>query len=224
MFRWLFMVVISSAMISFGAQGSGVYVEGEVNRGVHSGDTMVAGFLTLSTVYYQYCVEEAFTLGYEHSFSKTISIRGGVGYRYALLDAYGGTIQTNGTEKAEVSKEIDRHWLTIPVDFKVTLPIRRSGLYLTAGPKFSFLLSSTYKDSIAGTSLNVSKTTPRFNLSLGGTIGFEIAIAKFGYLLLESGYHHAVTNTSMYVGKKAMESDITLLGVGFRLNVPSKQE
>ena len=61
-------------------------------------------------------------------------------------------------------------------------------------------------------------------LSCGGTIGFEIAIAKLGHLFIESGYHHAVTNTSMIVGKKTMESDITFLGVGFRLNWPPGQE
>jgi len=158
-------VVISSAMISFGAQGSGVYVEGEVNRGVRSGDTMHAGLILLSVADYEYCVKTAVSVGYEQSFSKIISIRGGVGYRYASLDAHGAIIQPNGIEQPVVSKEIDRHWLTIPVDFKVTLPIKHSGLYVAAGPKFSFLLSSTYKDSIAGTSLNVTETTPRFNLS-----------------------------------------------------------
>lgn len=155
-------------------------------------------------------------------FNKVISLRGGVGYQNALLDAYSGIIRENMVEEPLISKTIERHWLTIPIDFKVTLPFRRSGVYLAVGPTASFLLSSTYKDSITNTKSDLTDDTPEFNLSLGGSFGFEFAIGKIGHLLIESGYHHALINSSMISGRNTKESEINLLGLGFRINLPSK--
>jgi hypothetical protein len=155
-----------------------------------------------------------------------LSIRAALGYRKALLNAYAATIPGyfNGdmTEVPFVSAKIDRHWLSIPIDFKATLPIRRGGLYLAVGPKTSILLSSKYTDSLSNNPQDLSDLTPRFNLGLGFRFGAEFSIAKAGYLFIESGYHRGLVNTSPISSANTKEGELALLGIGFRMNFPTK--
>jgi len=227
MIRRILLAVVLSVTASFGAQGSGIFFEGHVSRGVMTGDTLYAG---LSEIYgipieYQYCVRYAFSAGYEQSFSKLISIRAGVGYQNALMNAYSATIQNssdnNGDyrEVASIDSDIVRHWLTIPIDFKVTLPFRRSGFYIAAGPKASILLSSKGTDNITIEEYTITNDTPRFNLALGGDIGLEFAIGNLGHLFVESGYHQGILNTSPSESGTTQESEINFLKLGFRINL-----
>lgn len=121
-----------------------------------------------------------------------------------------------------VDAQIDRHWLTIPIDLKVTLPIRRSGLFVAIGPKSSFLLSSKYSEKINNTSENLIEFTPRFNLGLGFRVGAELAIAKIGFLLIESGYNWGLLNTAFVSSAKSREGELSFLSLGFRVNFPKK--
>jgi hypothetical protein len=187
-------------------------------------------YYNITSIYpvdFQYSVKYSFLIGYEKSFSKVLSLRGAVGYQNVLLDANAGLIPgfQNGdmTEVPVVSAEIDRHWISIPVDFKVMLPIRRSGLYLAVGPKASILLSSTYRDSLTSIKNDMADKTPRFNFGIGFRFGAELAIAHAGYLLLESGYHKGLVNLSHISKSKTFEGEIVPIGIGFRFNVPSKK-
>jgi hypothetical protein len=175
---------------------------------------------------YQYAVQYSFTAGYEKSFSRVLSIRAALGYQKALLDAYAATIPGyfNGdmTEVPFVSATIVRHWLIIPIDFKATLPIRRGGLYLAVGPKTSILLSSKHTDSLSDNLQDLSGLTPRFNLGLGFRFGAELSIANAGYLFIESGFHRGLVNTSPISSANTQESELALLGIGFRMDFTTK--
>lgn len=200
MIRCSLSILLLSSLVCIGAQSSGIFVEGHISQGKQNGDKLrhfegnVFGSMDDDSIHYildgqessrentysiissypvdfQYSVQFSFSAGYEKSFTKLLSLRGGVGYQKVVMDAYAARIDLeNGSmnDVPFVSAEIRRHWLSIPVDFKVTLPIRRSGLYLTAGPKASILLSSEYADSISTVTQDLADLTPRFNLSLGG--------------------------------------------------------
>lgn len=175
-------------------------------------------------VEFQYVVQYSFLAGYEKSFSKALSVRGAIGYQKALLDAHAATIpgfeKGDMTEAPFVSAEIVRHWISIPVDFKVTLPMGRSGLYLAVGPKASILLSSKYSDSLANTTEDLSDLTPGFNMGIGFRLGAEFPISKAGFLFVESGYHYGLLNISLVPSSTTKEGEITLLAMGFRMNIP----
>lgn len=193
-------------------------------NGKEEKEKYITSMYTNNPVNFQYAVRFSFLAGYEHSFNKVISIRGSIGYQRALLDAYAATIENYGKSNQKevpfISAKIDRNWISIPIDFKVTLPIRRSGLYLAAGPKASILLSSTYNDSISGYTEDFGKLTPRFNFGIGFRFGAEIAIANAGFLLIESGYHKGLLNTSPLPSGNTQEGDIVPIGFGFRMNFP----
>jgi hypothetical protein len=187
-------------------------------------EKFIISLFTKNPVNFQYAVRYSFLAGYEHSFNKVISIRASIGYQKALLDAHASVIENYGKSNQKevpfISAEIDRNYISIPIDFKVTLPIRRSGLYLAAGPKASILLSSTYSDSITGYTENLGNLTPRFNLGLGFRFGAEIAIANAGFLIIESGYHKGLLNTSIVSSANTQEGEIVPIGFGFRMNLP----
>lgn len=226
MIRRIIFAVVLSAVASFGAQGSGIFLEGHVSRGVMSGDELLAGVTEIygTPVEYQYNVRYAFSAGYEKSFNKVISLRGGIGYQYALMDAYAGIYEFDMTEKATIDEQIDRHWLTIPIDFKATLPFGRSGVYITIGPKASILLSSTHTDNLYNSSHDITDDTPRFNLAIGGNIGIEFPIANAGHLFIESGYHQGLLDTSPDSFYKFQESEINFLKIGFRITLPHEKK
>ncbi len=175
-------------------------------------------------VEFQYAVKYSFEIGYEKSFNRVLSLKGAIGYQQALMDAYAASIpgyfQGDNTEMPFVKSRIDRHWLSIPIDFKVTLPFRRSGIYLGVGPKASILLASTYTDDISNTSEDLAGLTPRFNFGLGIRLGAEFAIAKIGFLFIESGYVFGLLNTSPISSATTQEGEISFLGLGFRTNLP----
>lgn len=247
-----FVIVMFSAVASFGAQGSGIFLQANASQGKMKGDKIVQfpggafgsedgdsirfiingqeladinRYTVISTypIDFQYAVRYSFLAGYEKSFNKVLSIKGAIGYQYALLDANAATVNPDFSEDPFVASEIDRHWLNIPVDIKVTLPIRRSGLYLAAGPKASILLSSTYKDSLSNYELDLGDLTPRFNLSLGFRFGVELAIARAGFLLIESGYHKGLINLSPVSSVKTQEGEFVPISLGFRMNVPPEK-
>lgn len=231
MIRSLFLVILIYASTCLSAQGSGIYFEGHVSRGVQGGDELYAAGsspwpVMSNTEPYQYNVRYAFSAGYEYSFNKVLSLRGGAGYQNVLMDAYAATIENVNGQMKEIpfiQSKIDRHWLTVPIDLKVMLPFRRSGVYLAAGPKLSFLLSSTAKDSIRNTEYDLKGDTPGFNLGIGGKLGFEFAISTIGHLLVESGYCHGLLNTSPVSGKNSKEGEIAFIGLGFRVNLSQKK-
>jgi len=252
----IFIALILFSISSFGAQGSGIFFDAHVSRGMNKGDklynfegvrigtiegdsicVLINGKETKAKntytpyssypVEFQYAVRYSFLAGYERSFNKLLSIRGAVGYQNVLMNAYAATIhnygQPNQAEEPFVSSKIDRHWISIPVDFKVTLPIRRSGLYVAAGPKASILLSSTYTDSISGFTEDLGSLTPRLNLGIGFRFGVELAIANAGYLFIESGYHKGLLNITPVPSATTQEGEIDALGVGFRMNIPGRR-
>jgi hypothetical protein len=253
MFQHSFAVIVLAAFVSFGAQGSGIYIEAHASQGKMSGNILsnfegpAIGSIVGDSIHYiangkegtaknnylqfdkypvkfQYAVQYSFSAGYEKSFSKVLSVRAAVGYQKALLDAYGATIpgyySGDMTEVPFVSAEIDRHWISIPIDCKVTLPIRRSGLYLAVGPKASILLASQYTDNLTNTTEDLSDLTPRFNLGIGIRLGAEFPIFNAGFLFVESGYHFGLLNTSPISSSTTQEGEISLLGIGFRMNIP----
>ncbi len=226
MIRNIIFAVVLSAVASFGAQGSGIFLEGHVSRGVMGGDQLLAGVTEMygTPVEYQYNVRYALSAGYEQSFNKVISLRGGIGYQNVLMDAYAGTYEFDLTEVATIDAQIDRHWLTIPIDFKATLPFGRSGVYIAIGPKASILLSSTFTDNLDNTTSDLTDDTPRFNLAIGGNFGIEFPIANAGHLFIESGYHQGLLNTSPDSSLKIQESEINFLKVGFRITLPHEKK
>ena len=109
-----------------------------------------------------------------------------------------------------------------PIDFKVTLPIRRGGLFVATGPKASILLSSKYFDKITNSTQDLGDFTPRFNLGVGFRVGAELPIARAGFLLIESGYNWGLLNTAIISSAKQREGELSLLSLGFRINFPKK--
>lgn len=252
MLRTISSILLFAAVASFAAQGSGIFFEAHFSQGKMRGDSLVhfpgqrIGYtmgdtirfildgkedadtnrykrpFTSYPVEFQYAVRHAFVAGYEKSFNKVLSIRGAIGYQYAFMDAYAATINKDMSESPLVDAQIERHWLTIPIDFKVTLPIRRGGLYIAMGPKSSILLASKYTDNISGNTEDLGDLTPRFNLGLGFRFGTELAIAKIGFLLIESGYNWGLLNTAIITAAKSREGEFSLLALGFRINFPKK--
>lgn len=229
MIRYAFSVLLLVSVMSFGAQGSGFFIEAHLSQGKAKGDTLFCvakSFQPLlsNKTEYQYAVRYAFMAGYELSFNKVISLRGAIGYQKALLDAYAasipGVMEGNMEEVPYIDSEIDRHWLNIPIDFKVNIPIRRGGIYVTTGPKMSFLLSSEYTDNIDDITIDAAEETPRFNLSIGFHLGAEIPIARVGNLFVQTGYYFGILNVAPTSYLKTRENEFALLGIGFRLNLP----
>ncbi len=248
MIRNFFSALLLISALSYGAQGSGIYFQAHFSQGKSKGDGLVHfvgqsfGYirgdsiyfpfndkgltdigLLLSQVDFQYAVRHSFLVGYEKSFNKILSLRGAVGYQYALMEAF---YEIKGSLDSVwvtlVDAQIDRHWLTIPIEFKVTLPIRRGGLFVAMGPKSSILLSSEYSEKINNSSQDLTDFTPRFNLGLGFRIGTELAIAKIGFLLIESGYNWGLLNTAIVSEAKSREGEFSLFALGFRVNFPKK--
>lgn len=107
MIRHFFSVLLLMSAISFGAQGSGIYFQAHLSQGKMKGDSLVhfigqsygythgdsiimvfngKGQDNTSTNYYpvifspvdfQYAVRYSFLAGYEKSFNKVLSLRGG---------------------------------------------------------------------------------------------------------------------------------------------------
>jgi hypothetical protein len=246
MLRASMYILMVTAIASFGAQGSGIYFDAHVSRGEQNGDKLYQfsgpafGAIVGDSIryiangreatgannygsdyqaFFQYVVQYSFLAGYEKSLNTFLSVRGAIGYQKALLDAHASTI-TDSAEVPFITAKIDRHWISIPIDFKVTLPLGRSGLYCAAGPKASILLSSKYTDSLTNTTEDLSGFTPRLNVGIGLRLGAEFPIAKAGFLFIESGYHIGLLNTSPITSSTTQEGEISLFGMGFRLNLP----
>jgi hypothetical protein len=180
-------------------------------------------------VYFQHDVRPSFSIGYEHSFNKVFSIRGAVGYVESRFTVVSDTVIsytiTNGiprdtTYYPAADAEISSHWVSIPLDFKIMVPIRRSGLYAALGPKAAILLSSRYKDNLYGGSYDFAPLTTRFNLMLGFKVGAELAFLKIGYLFFEGGYHAGLVNVSPISSSNSRLGNRTLFCMGFRVNLP----
>lgn len=248
MIRLCFFLFVLAGAVSIGARDSGVFFEGHVSRGTMDGDNLChfegtqIGVIKGDSVYFiengregtrhstytafstypvdfQYAVRYSFCAGYEKPITRALSLRGALGYQKASMDAYGAMIQ-GGSEVPFVDARIDRHWLTIPVDLKVTLPILRNRLYCSAGPKVSILLSSKYTDKITTFTEDLSTLMPKVNLGAGLKLGAEFPIARAGFLFIESGYHLGLLNTSPVSSAATQEGEIALLGMGFKMNVP----
>lgn len=176
----------------------------------------------------QYSVRYSFVAGYEKSFNKVLSIRAAVGYQNVGMRAYAAEIPNfdkgDMSEKPFITAEITRHWLTFPIDVKATLPIRRAGIYLCAGTKISYLLSSEYRDSITGFTQDLGKVTPRVNVGVAFRIGTEIPVGAIGHIYLESGYVVGLSNLAFINRATTREGEIIPLGLGFRLNMPPNKD
>lgn len=217
------LVVAMVALIPLGAQGaSGGFVLANASRGQMGGTTVAAPASgSHLPVDYQYAVSYSFLAGYEHSLGRILSFRGALGYQKALLTAYGATIpgyfQGDMTEVPFVDAEIARHWLNLPLDVKLTLPIGRGGLYLAMGPKASVLVSASHRDKLTQQSHDVGGDTSRFNFAVGFRVGGEIPIGDVGSIVIEAGYHKGLVNT--WKGSDTQEGEIVLLGVGFKMDL-----
>lgn len=256
MIRTITSILFFAVVAAFGSQGSGIFFEAHASQGKMKGNSLVhfegqkIGYalgdtirfifngkeyadtndytspFTSYPVEFQYAVRYSFLAGYERTFNKVLSLRGAVGYQYALMDAYAanipGYMEGDMDEVPFVDAQIDRHWITIPIELKVTLPIRRSGLYAAMGPKGSILLASKYSEKIYNTTQDLADLTSRFNLGLGFRIGTELAIAKIGYLLIESGYNWGLLNTSIISSANMREGEFSPIALGFRINFPKK--
>jgi hypothetical protein len=172
----------------------------------------------------QYSVRYSFLAGYEKSFTKVLSVRAAVGYQNVGMRAYAAEVPNfdkgDLSEVPFITAEISRHWLTFPIDLKVTLPIKRAGIYLCAGTKISYLLASEYRDSITGFTQDLGKATPGLNIGLGFRIGTELPVGNVGHVFLESGYTLGLSNLAFISRATTREGEIIPLGAGFRLNVP----
>jgi hypothetical protein len=209
------------ALVPLGAQGaSGGFVLANASRGQMGGVTVAAPANdTHQPVDYQYAVRYSFLAGYEHSLGRVLSFMGAIGYQNALLTAYGATIpgylQGDKTEVPFVDAEIARHWLNLPIDVKLTLPIGRGGLFLAMGPKASVLVSASHRDKLTQKTHDLGDETSRFNFAVGFRVGGEIPIGDVGSVLIESGYHKGLINT--WKGSDTQEGEIVLLGIGFKM-------
>ncbi len=152
MVRNVFSVLLLMSAMSFGAQGSGIYFQAHLSQGKMKGDSLVHfegqsfGYTPGDTIRYfiengeehvgtytytpfstypvdfQYAVRYSFLAGYEKSFNKVLSLRGAVGYQYALMEAFlerkmlffEDLSDDNNGWVSNVDAQIDRHWLTIP--------------------------------------------------------------------------------------------------------------
>jgi hypothetical protein len=177
---------------------------------------------------FQYDVCPSFSIGYEQSFNKVFSIRGAVGYLKSRFTVVSDTVISytvsgsfrDTTYYPAADAEITSHWISIPIDFKIMIPIRHSGLYAAFGPKSTILLSSRYKDNFYGGSYDFAPLTSRFNLMLGFKVGAELAFLKIGHLFFEGGYHAGLINVSPISSEKSRLGNRTLFCMGFRVNLP----
>jgi hypothetical protein len=180
-------------------------------------------------VNFQHDVRPSFSIGYEHSFNKVFSLRGAVGYLSSRFDVLSDTVISytisGGIPRDTIyypaaDAEISSHWISIPLDIKIMIPIRRSGLYAAFGPKATILLSSKYKDNLYGGSYDFAPLIPHFNLMLGFKVGGEIAFTKIGHLFFEGGYHAGLINMSPISSNKSTLGTLTPFCMGFRVNLP----
>lgn len=194
---------------------------------VYNGKDSILWLRDDSPVNFQYAVQPSFSIGYEKSFNKVLSIRGAIGYMKSKMDAIGSPVtrykldywpRIDTLHFPAVDAEINSHWLSIPLDFKITLPIRRGGLYVALGPKATILLASKYTDNLNNVNEDLIDLTPRFNLALGLRAGAELAIANAGFLLIESGYHTGMINVSPMSSVNLKMGNLTLFSLGFRIN------
>lgn len=182
-------------------------------------------------VNFQYAVQPSFTIGYEHSFNKVLSVRGSVGYLSSNLDVISSQVisykidpvTNRGVDTVydpAADAEISSHWLSLPLDIKIMIPIRRSGIYAALGPKTMLLLASKYTDNLNDSTFDLTALTPRFNFLLGVRLGGEIAIANIGFLLLEAGYHAGMTEMSIIPQMSSKMGERTLFSGAFRFKLP----
>ncbi|MFP4013597.1 MAG: outer membrane beta-barrel protein, partial [Chitinispirillaceae bacterium] len=197
---------------------------------------MRADFIDADFVF-QSDIAPAVTAGYEHSFNRVLSFSAGLGIRFASStysleqgSAYeynsNGEIISVDSNNLSLSMVNSFTNLVVPVEVKVLLPLSWGGLYLTAGPEFSFMLGAKYKEDITYTvtteknrssETDVTDYYKTFSMGLGFRLGGEIAIGKHT-LFLESGYMGGLTNISENEDLGIKNGEITLLQLGFKFS------
>ncbi len=217
MFKKIILLSVFFVSIACAASGSGVFVNVGVSRGAIKGDDMDSlYFFNGEPIESMPRVAPAFKLGYEISFVKPISLRAGVGLQFvgAGYEAEG----ISGITQPDINIHMENTYLTLPVELKLLVPIKRSGLYATVGPQFGFLLSAKTIDNENDTNVK-NNATKVFNMGLGFRAGFEIAIAKH-HLYFESGYDFGLSEVYT-TSLEAKTGTLTLISAGFRINTSS---
>lgn len=106
-------------------------------------------------------------------------------------------------DNSKIDNQMKLMYLSVPIHFKLTIPIKRSGIFFIVGPETSFLLSAkAINDMEIEVSNEVTKIDTTYDaknhfnaidFGIGFSIGGEIAIGKHA-LLLSSGYSAGITD------------------------------
>lgn len=172
----------------------------------------------------QGAVRPGITIGYEKSFNKVISLRAAAGWQSIKLDGMMSEYDSDSaTWDTVVNYKIVNNYISIPLEGKILLPLRRSGLYITGGAAVAILLSSRFNDLVKDYEEDLADFTSRVLFNLGFKIGAEIALGNIGHLIFESGYSAGLTNTSPFTDTKTRFNNLSLLNAGFRINLPKSK-
>ncbi len=204
--------IIACLTISYGSNGSGVYVKTGVSKGAVQGIMMDSiYYFNFHSVFSTYRVAPLFDAGYEHSFNKVVSAYAGVGLRMIGNEYHAEFVMTNGQTPREQPLDIDLYftYLSFPLFAKFLLPMKFGGFFADAGPQFSFLINNE-----TGGRYNGGK----FNMELGFGAGVEINVGKHN-LVVRSGYDFGLTEIYNIKGESEKMGTLTILSAAFRYNI-----
>ncbi|MFP4013596.1 MAG: outer membrane beta-barrel protein [Chitinispirillaceae bacterium] len=178
----------------------------------------------------------AFTVAYEQSFGRVLSVSAGLGVRSAAsklamdqeVDSrveYGG-IAENSSGTLEISVVHEFTNLVLPIDFKFMLPTRNGGVFLAIGPEVSFLLAAKRTDDVKNTfnpdhSIHTEADIRDDYVSVGLGVGFRLGWEKRvgnHNLLLQTGYTGGLNDMAKDEIITMKNIEFSILELGFRFN------
>lgn len=241
-------IAVSIATSLFAANGSGIFFDSGLSMsGLKSKDLDKAVNIRLDNAYKMHTsifedepmeggnkLAPSFTLGYQHSFNKVLSLGAGAGLRFGgysqITENYTSIENGVKTVDRDYSYNMDYTHLVVPVKISAMAPTRSGGIYLSAAPEFGFLLAAEETQELVDRqdpensekiTADVKDGLSGFNMALGFRLGGEINVGKHN-LLLESGYDFGVSDflDSEGEGKTGV---MTLLALGFRFNTSTIQ-
>ncbi len=254
----IFLTLLTLTIETYG--NSGIYGIGGISRGkargdetnylehtISNGDTVHTDTLEPSSI-----LSPIFVIGYEKSLMKILSFRLGLGYEMLgnefIIEDGIKTNQTSPTAQLDTlytwehKRSFSFSYLTIPLDLKLKLPLKRAGIYTIAGAKLGFLLSAKEKldqtvnifnssnidlpydlnSTSESYEKNIKNSATAVNMSLGFRLGGEIPIRRL-HLLLESGYDFGLIEVMKDEKLVERSGVFTLLSIGLRLNTTSDE-
>lgn len=140
-----------------------------------------------------------FLVGAEYAFAPVVSVAGAVGMQFI-----GCTFE---------SIEYNLTMVNFPVDLKLTVPIRRGGIYILGGPRFDLVVGGKYGHVESDTRSDVSEAFDTFNFQLGLGVGGEIPV-KSHHILVEATYSGGISK--LMHGDIDNNTSVLLFSVGFR--------